>query len=108
MSETFRSERAPEPVGAFLHAKRVGNLLFLSGIGPRVRGSEEIPDAPSLMKRNIDKTVSEPFYLQGFLGIGDRFVADVFTGPVVYLPARFLNSAEHYNQPAVRLHLTAD
>ena len=37
------SRRAPEPVGAFPHAKRVGNLLFLSGIGPRVRGSREIP-----------------------------------------------------------------
>jgi 2-aminomuconate deaminase len=43
MSETFRSDRAPEPVGAFPHAKRVGGLLFLSGIGPRVRGSKEIP-----------------------------------------------------------------
>ena len=37
------SRRAPEPVGAFPHAKRVGNLLFLSGIGPRVRGTKEIP-----------------------------------------------------------------
>jgi 2-aminomuconate deaminase len=43
MSETFESSRAPEPVGAFPHAKRVGDLLFLSGIGPRVRGSKEIP-----------------------------------------------------------------
>ena len=43
MSKTFESIRAPEPVGAFPHAKRVGNLLFLSGIGPRVRGSQEIP-----------------------------------------------------------------
>jgi 2-aminomuconate deaminase len=43
MSETFRSDRAPEPVGAFPHAKRVGEFLFLSGIGPRVRGSKEIP-----------------------------------------------------------------
>jgi 2-aminomuconate deaminase len=43
MSQTFESERAPEPVGAFPHAKRVGDLLFLSGIGPRVRGSKEIP-----------------------------------------------------------------
>ena len=37
------SQRAPEPVGAYPHARRVGNLLFLSGIGPRVRGSREIP-----------------------------------------------------------------
>lgn len=43
MSESFESKRAPEPVGAFPHAKRVGNLLFLSGIGPRVRGSKQIP-----------------------------------------------------------------
>ena len=43
MSKSFESSRAPEPVGAFHHAKRVGNLLFLSGIGPRVRGSKEIP-----------------------------------------------------------------
>ena len=43
MSKTFESRRAPEPVGAFPHAKRVGNFLFLSGIGPRVRGSKEIP-----------------------------------------------------------------
>ncbi|MDQ6860882.1 MAG: RidA family protein [Verrucomicrobiota bacterium] len=39
----FESQRAPEPVGAFPHAKRVGNLLFLSGIGPRTRGTKEIP-----------------------------------------------------------------
>ena len=39
----FDSSRAPEPVGAFPHAKRVGNFLFLSGIGPRTRGTKEIP-----------------------------------------------------------------
>ena len=37
------SERAPEPVGAYPHAKRVGDLLFLSGVGPRQRGTSEIP-----------------------------------------------------------------
>ena len=37
------SSRAPEPVGPYPHARRVGNLLFLSGIGPRVRGSSAIP-----------------------------------------------------------------
>jgi 2-aminomuconate deaminase len=42
MSE-IRSSRAPEPVGAFPHARRVGDLLFLSGMGPRKRGSKEIP-----------------------------------------------------------------
>lgn len=43
MSETVTSHRAPEPVGAYPHAKRVGNFLFLSGIGPRKRGTREIP-----------------------------------------------------------------
>ena len=37
------SSRAPEPVGAYPHARRVGELLFLSGVGPRTRGSKEIP-----------------------------------------------------------------
>ncbi len=37
------SGRAPEPVGAFPHARRVGDLLFLSGMGPRVRGQKAIP-----------------------------------------------------------------
>ena len=43
MSSDYVSSRAPEPVGAFPHAKRVGALLFLSGIGPRKRGTKEIP-----------------------------------------------------------------
>ena len=55
MAETFQSSRAPEPVGAFPHAKRVGNLLFLSGIGPRVRGSKEIP---GVMLDSADNIVS--------------------------------------------------
>ena len=53
MSETFESTRAPEPVGAFPHAKRVGNLLFLSGIGPRKRDSKEIPGVTLDSDRNI-------------------------------------------------------
>ena len=43
MSQSFESSRAPEPVGAFPHAKRMGGLLFLSGIGPRKRESKDIP-----------------------------------------------------------------
>jgi 2-aminomuconate deaminase len=37
------SHRAPKPVGSFPHARRVGELLFLSGIGPRKLGSDTIP-----------------------------------------------------------------
>src|SRR6187549_3446333 len=43
MSERINSDKAPEPVGAYPHARRVGDLLFLSGVGPRKRGSKEIP-----------------------------------------------------------------
>lgn len=42
-SQNIHSQKAPEPVGLYPHAKRVGNLLFLSGIGPRERGSKKIP-----------------------------------------------------------------
>ncbi len=42
MTET-RSNRAPAPVGPYPHARRVGNLLFVSGTGSRVPGSNEIP-----------------------------------------------------------------
>jgi len=37
------SSQAPEPVGPYPHAHRAGNLLFLSGIGPRERGTNKIP-----------------------------------------------------------------
>ena len=42
-SESLNSDKAPEPVGLYPHAKRVGNLLFLSGVGPREKGTKVIP-----------------------------------------------------------------
>lgn len=39
----INSDKAPDPVGLYPHARRVGNLLFLSGVGPRKKGSSEIP-----------------------------------------------------------------
>ena len=39
----INSEQAPEPVGLYPHARRVGNLLFLSGVGPREKGTKKIP-----------------------------------------------------------------
>lgn len=41
--DSIQSARAPEPVGPYPHARRAGPLLFLSGIGPRVRGKAEVP-----------------------------------------------------------------
>lgn len=40
---TIRSDKAAEPVGPYPHARRVGNMLYLSGVGPRARGSKVIP-----------------------------------------------------------------
>lgn len=39
----YKSDNAPEPVGMYPHARKVGNLLFLSGVGPREKGKSEIP-----------------------------------------------------------------
>lgn len=41
--EKFDSPKAPEPVGLYPHARRVGDILYLSGVGPRQRGSKDIP-----------------------------------------------------------------
>jgi 2-aminomuconate deaminase len=41
--DSIHSNKAPEPVGLYPHAKRVGDLLFLSGVGPRERGTKVIP-----------------------------------------------------------------
>ena len=41
--EALNSSKAPEPVGLYPHARRVGNLLFLSGVGPREKGTKKMP-----------------------------------------------------------------
>lgn len=41
--ESINSSKAPEAVGHYPHARRVGNLLFLSGVGPRQKGTKKIP-----------------------------------------------------------------
>src|SRR5207248_472455 len=38
--------KAPKPLAAYAHARRVGDLLFLAGIGPRIPGSDKIPGGP--------------------------------------------------------------
>ncbi|MFN5218604.1 MAG: RidA family protein [Sphingomonadales bacterium] len=43
MSEVINSGKAPEPVGLYPHARRVGNMLYLSGVGPREKGTKKIP-----------------------------------------------------------------
>ena len=58
-SEIVNSSKAPEPVGSYPHARRVGNLLFLSGVGPRARGTKIIPgvelsEAGEIISYNIE------------------------------------------------------
>ena len=43
MSQKISTDKAPKPMGLYPHARRVGNLLFLSGIGPRNATTDEIP-----------------------------------------------------------------
>ncbi len=53
MSDKISTDKAPEPVGAYPHARKVGNLLFLSGVGPRKRGSKEIPGVTQDSSGNV-------------------------------------------------------
>jgi len=53
MNNPVYSSRAPEPVGLYPHARKVGNLLFLSGVGPRERGSKKIPGVELDSQGNI-------------------------------------------------------
>lgn len=60
------SSKAPEPVGLYPHARRVGNLLYLSGVGPRERGVREIPgvelnDAGEIVSYDIEKQCHSVF-----------------------------------------------
>lgn len=52
-NEVFNSSTAPEPVGLYPHARRVGDLLFLSGIGPRSKGTKDIPGVELDENKNI-------------------------------------------------------
>ncbi len=51
---TINSQQAPEPVGHYPHARQVGNLVFLSGVGPRERGTKKIPG----VELNADGTIA--------------------------------------------------
>ena len=54
MSNTFiSSDKAPDPVGSYPHARKAGNLLFLSGVGPRKKGAKEIPGVTLDENKNI-------------------------------------------------------
>ena len=59
MSQGINSKLAPEPVGHYPHARKVGDLLFLSGVGPREPGTKKIPGVElnadgSILSYNIE------------------------------------------------------
>lgn len=62
----FTSSKAPDAVGLYPHARKVGNLLFLSGVGPRKKGSKEIPgitlnDDGEIIAYNIEEQCHSVF-----------------------------------------------
>ena len=72
ISEKFDSDKAPEPVGLYPHARKVGNLLFLSGVGPRQRGSKDIPgvtldDNGNIVDYDIEKQCHSVFQNVGHI-----------------------------------------
>ncbi len=63
-SDNILSPLAPEPVGAYPHARRVGKLLFLSGVGPRERGKQDIPGVKSTSKGSDGSVATYDFEAQ--------------------------------------------
>jgi len=66
MNEIISSDKAPEPVGSYPHARKVGTLLYLSGVGPRKKGSKEIPgvtldDKGTIISYNIEEQCHSVF-----------------------------------------------
>ncbi|HEY8269381.1 MAG TPA: Rid family hydrolase [Pseudobdellovibrionaceae bacterium] len=53
MADIINAAKAPEPVGAYPHARRFGDLLFLSGVGPRKPGTKKIPGVELDAQGNI-------------------------------------------------------
>src|SRR5436189_5899780 len=59
MPDVINTSNASTPLGAYVHARRVGNLLFLSGIGPRNPKDNSIPGleldaAGNILKYDIE------------------------------------------------------
>jgi 2-aminomuconate deaminase len=86
MSEAIRARGAPAPVGAYPHARRVGNLLFLSGVGPREPATNRIPGnrhdaAGTLVGYDIEAQCRQVFANVGAVleasGAGWRDLVDV-------------------------------
>ena len=111
--EIVNSSRAPEPVGSYPHARRVGNLLFLSGVGPRERGTKQIPgveldEAGNIVSYDIEEQCRSVFrnvrYILEEAGSGWDRIVDVtvfLTNMKADFPAYNRLYAEYFkdNQP---------
>jgi 2-aminomuconate deaminase len=111
--EIVNSSKAPEPVGLYPHARKVGNLLFLSGVGPRERGTKQIPgveldDAGNIVSYDIETQCRSVFqnvrYILEEAGSGWDRIVDVtvfLTNMKADFPAYNRLYAEYFkdNQP---------
>ncbi|MEK6374445.1 MAG: RidA family protein [Acidobacteriota bacterium] len=88
MTDTISTEKAATPVGPYPHARRVGELLYLSGIGPRQAGTNAIPKGIEAQTRatienirvileaagsSLDKVLDVTVYLTDMKGDFERF-----------------------------------
>ena len=70
----IHSSEAPKPVGAYPHARRVGNLLFLSGVGARIPGNDAIPDG---IEAQTEQVIANVRAVLASCGCGLEDVVDV-------------------------------
>ena len=70
----IRTDKAAKPVGAYVHAKKAGNLVFLSGVGPRHPETDEIPDG---IEAQTHATFSNVMAILGAAGLNMSNVIDI-------------------------------
>ena len=70
----IRTDKAAEPVGAYVHAKEAGDLVFLSGVGPRHPETDEIPDG---IEAQTHATFSNVMAILGAAGLNMSNVIDI-------------------------------
>ena len=70
----IRTDKAAKPVGAYVHAKEAGDLVFLSGVGPRHPETDEIPDG---IEAQTHATFSNVMAILGVAGLNMSNVIDI-------------------------------
>ena len=70
----IRTDKAAKPVGAYVHAKKAGDLVFLSGVGPRHPETDEIPDG---IEAQTHATFSNVMAILGAAGLNMSNVIDI-------------------------------